>query len=155
MIKPRTLRARDKVALVAPSSRPARPSELARAKRVVSEMGFEPVVGKHALATHGYMAGTDEQRLADLSDALADPEIAAVWAITGGFGTIRLLDKLPYDTFKANPKIVLGCDDFNLILLSLYKKCGVVTLSAPNCDRIDNREIFLRVKDALTSTEME
>jgi muramoyltetrapeptide carboxypeptidase len=153
LIKPRALRGKDRVAIVAPASRPAKPSMIARAKRIVQDMGFEPVLGRHLLSTHGYMAGTDEERLSDFCHALTDPSIHAVWAITGGFGSIHLLDNLPYESFKENPKIVLGGDDVSHILLALYKKSGVVTLSAPNLDRIDSKEIFERVKKALTSTD--
>jgi muramoyltetrapeptide carboxypeptidase len=153
LIKPRALRNKDRVAIVAPASRPAKPSIVARAKRIVHEMGFEPVLGRHLFSTRGYMAGSAEERLSDFCQALTDPSIHAVWAITGGFGSIHLLDKLPYESFKENPKIVLGCDDVSHILLALYKKSGVVTLSAPNLDRIDNKEIFERVKKALTSCD--
>jgi len=153
LIKPRALKSKDRVAIVAPSSRPAKPSVLARARRIVHDMGFEPVVGKNVLSTRGYMAGADDERLSDFAQALSDPSIHAVWALTGGFGAIHLLDKLPYETFKAHPKIVLGCDDFSHILLALHQKTGVVTLNAPNLDRIETREIFERVKKALTTTD--
>ena len=153
LIKPRALKSKDRVAIVAPSSRPAKPSVVARARRIVHDMGFEPVLGKNVLATRGYMAGTDEERLSDFAQALSDPAIHAVWALTGGFGAIHLLDKLPYETFKAHPKIVLGCDDFSHILLALHQMTGVVTFNAPNLDRIDNRDIFERVKKALTTTD--
>jgi muramoyltetrapeptide carboxypeptidase len=119
----------------------------------VQDMGFEPILGRHLLSTHGYMAGSDEERVSDLVHALIDPSIHAVWAITGGFGSIHLLDKLPYESFKENPKIVLGCDDISHVLLALYKKCGVVTFSAPNLDRIDSKELFDRVRKALTATD--
>ena len=153
LIKPRPLKNKDRVAIVAPASRPASPSIVARAKRIVHDMGFEPVVGRHVLSTHGYMAGCDEDRLSDFCQALADPSIHAVWAITGGFGSMHLLNDLPYESFRENPKIVLGCDDISHILLALLKKSGVVTFNAPNLDRIDTREIFDRVKKALTSTD--
>ena len=138
IIKAPALRAGDKVAIVAPSSRPARPSELLRVQKVVEAMGFVPVLGKHLLATHGYMAGTDDERLADLSWALTDRSVSAVWTITGGYGALRLIDRLPYAEFKAAPKIFLGADDANLLVLALHQKTGVVTCHAPNLDRIDS-----------------
>ncbi len=151
LIKPRALRNKDRVAIVAPGSRPARPSVVDRARRIVQEMGFEPVVGRHVLSTHGYTAGTAQERVSDFCQALSDPTIHAIWAITGGFGSIHLLQDLPYESFKENPKIVMGCDDVSHLLLALHKKTGVVTFNAPNLDRIDNKEIFDRVKKALTS----
>lgn len=153
MIKPRALRNKDRVAIVAPASRPARPSVVARAKRVLQEMGFEPVVGRHVFSTRGYTAGSADERLSDFCQALSDPSIHAIWAITGGFGSIHLLQDLPYESFKENPKIVIGCDDVSHLLLALHKKSGVVTFNGPNLDRIENKEIFERVKKALTSTD--
>jgi len=116
-------------------------------------MGFEPVLGRHLMSTHGYMAGSDDERFSDLSQALSDPSIHAVWAISGGFGSLHLLDRLPYESLRQNPKIILGADDISHILLAVYKKAGLVTLHAPNLDRIDNKEIFDRLKKALTSTD--
>ncbi|CAN5306608.1 LD-carboxypeptidase [soil metagenome] len=151
MIKPLALRSKDKVALLAPASRPAKPSALKRAERIVHDMGFTPVVGAHALDTHGAMAGDDSARLSDLVSALEDDSIAAIWCLNGGYGSIRLLKDLPYETFAKKPKIVLGCDDNSHLLFALNQKSKVVTFHGSNLDRIDNKESFDRFKKLLTS----
>lgn len=156
MIKPRALKSKDRVCILAPGSRPARPSQLRRAQALIAEMGYTPVTGDHVLDTHGYMAGTDEDRLRDLQGALENDGIAAVWFITGGYGTLPLLDKLPYYTFKEHPKIVLGGDDNSHLLLALSSLSGVVTYHGANLDRVESREAFEQYKKFFTghATEM-
>ncbi len=150
MKKPPALKSKDKVALVAPASRPARPSVVKRSAAIIKEMGFTPVLGKNLLASHGFSAGTDRERLDDLGHALRDESIRAVWCITGGYGCLPLLADLPYGEFAASPKIVLGCEDASHLTLALHKRSGVVTFHGPNADRVVNRIIFERVKRAFT-----
>lgn len=152
-IKPPALKSKDRIALLAPASRPARPSQVKRAEALVHEMGFTPVTGAHVLSTHGAMAGSDEMRQADLNQALNDDSIAAIWFLTGGFGSLRLLKNLPYRKFANSPKIVLGADDNSHLLLALNRQSGVVTFNGANLDRIDTRESFEKVRKALTSHE--
>ena len=62
---------------------------LARLRR----SGYRVRVGSSALARHGYLAGSDDARLADLSELTRDPEVRAIWFARGGYGTARLLDR--------------------------------------------------------------
>lgn len=150
MIKPPHLKSRDRVALVAPASRPLKPFALRRAEAMVREMGFTPVIGDHILDTHGYMAGTDEHRLSDLKRAMLDDSIRAIWPLTGGFGCLPLLPELPYAAFAAAPKIIIGSEDNSHLTAAVATVSGVVTLHGPNCDRVDTRASFDSVKRALT-----
>jgi muramoyltetrapeptide carboxypeptidase len=152
-IKPAALKSKDRIALLAPASRPAKPSAVKRAEAIVHEMGFTPVVGAHVMATHGAMAGRDEERLADLVNAMNDESISAIWFLTGGFGSLRLLQNIPYDKFARSPKIVMGADDNSHLLLALNHKTKVVTFNGPNVDRIDSKEAFEKVRKTLSSHE--
>lgn len=153
MIKPRALRSKDRIAIIAPGSRPARPSLVKRAQALISEMGYTPVIGDYVLNTHGHMAGTDEERLKDLRNALDNDGIAAVWFLTGGFGVLPLLDKLPYGIFREHPKIVIGGDDNSHLLLALNKLSSVVTYHGANLDRIESREAFEQYKKFFSGHE--
>lgn len=153
MKKPRALKHKDRIALLAPASRVAAPSIVKRAEAIVRHMGFEPVLGKNVLATHGYMAGSDEERLHDLRAALQDDTVSAIWCLTGGYGTLPLLSHLPYMQFARAPKIVLGGDDISHLLLALSVKSGVVTFCGPNIDRVESKEAVESLKKALTSHE--
>ncbi len=116
-------------------------------------MGFVPVVGGHVLDTCGAMAGDDQARLHDLVWALEDDSIAAVWCLNGGYGSLRLLKDLPYQTFAKKPKIVIGSDDNSHLLFALNQKSKVVTFHGSNLDRINNKESFDRYKKLLSSHE--
>lgn len=153
MIKPPCLKAKDRVAIIAPASRPARPSLVKRAEALVREMGFTPIIGDNILKTHGYMAGTEEERLTDLAKAISEESIRAIWCITGGYGTLPLLPHLQYQRLIDSPKIILGAEDISHLLLAVSKKAQLVTLHGPNCDRINSKNVFEKVKRALTHCE--
>jgi muramoyltetrapeptide carboxypeptidase len=153
VVKPRALKPGDCVGLVCPSSRPETPGVVTRAQRVITEMGFVPVAGKHVLETHGFMAGTDEQRLFDLQSFLNDDSIAAVYCITGGYGALHLVPHLEFSCLSKNPKLVIGCDDNTALLNAIYARCSMVTMHAPNLDQVKNKETFERVRSALTKTD--
>lgn len=89
------------------------------------------MLGQNAYNRHGYLAGTDDQRLDDLNGALQDPSIDAVWCIRGGYGTIRLLDRLDYDALGRRPKAVIGFSDITALLNAITRCAGVVTFHGP------------------------
>lgn len=152
-LKPAALRKGDRVALVSPASRPESPAAVERGKRIVEEMGFVPVVGRNALRVYGYMAGTDAERLDDLVDALTDDSIAGVFFLTGGYGSLHLLNGIDYAAVEKRPKIVVGCDDNTHLLLALNRKTGLVTFHGPNLDQVNSRFTFDSLKEAITSKD--
>ena len=152
-IKPPALKPGDRVGLACPASRPASPAVVRQSVKVVEEIGLNAVVGKHVLNVHGYMAGTDDERLADLNSFLADDSIAAIFCITGGFGTIHLLDQLDYTSIAEHPKIIVGCDDITSLLLAVHGSSGLITLHGPTLDQVRSRYTFDRLKTAVTSRD--
>jgi muramoyltetrapeptide carboxypeptidase len=88
-------------------------------------------LGKNAYNRHGYLAGTDDQRLSDLNGALQDTSIDAVWCIRGGYGTIRLLDRVDYDALAQRPKVVIGFSDITALLNAITRRAGIVTFHGP------------------------
>lgn len=152
-IKPKALKTGDKVALLSPSGRPHNPAAVNRARAIVEKMGFKPVVGKNVLKIYGAMAGTDDERLSDFSDALSDDSIAGIFCITGGYGALHLVDKINWELLKRNPKVIAGSDDNCHILLAAHAMTGVVTFHAPNMDRISSQQSFDAMKLAVTSKE--
>ena len=81
---------------------------------------------------HGYLAGTDEDRAADLNRFFADPSVKAVLAIQGGWGCARVLPHLDWDVIRGNPKVVAGFSDITGLHCGLQAKAGLVTFHAPN-----------------------
>lgn len=82
------------------------------------------------LGTGDYLAGPDAARLADLHTALADPAIAAIHALRGGYGCLRLLDAVDTALLRAHPKLLIGYSDLTA-LHALWAREGVASLHAP------------------------
>src|SRR4051812_41351174 len=94
IVRPPALVKGTRVGLVAPAGPLLERDDLARGEELCRALGFEPVLYPNAGGRHGYLAGTDEQRLADLNAALADPGLGGVWCLRGGYGVTRLLDRV-------------------------------------------------------------
>ena len=121
MRKPRRLRAGDTVAIVAPASPWTDRSELLRAVAALEAWDLRVRLGAHVNDRHGYLAGRDEDRAADLHEMLADPGIRAVFCLQGGYGSPRLVPHLDPAVFAANPKIVCGYSDITTLHLAVIR----------------------------------
>ena len=124
---PAFLKPGDKVALISPSYHT--PMEnVEAAAGILRDWGFEPVVGAHVGKIHrGHYAGTTKERLADLEWALEDPEIKAILCNRGGYGTIRLVNRLSEETLSAHPKWLIGFSDITT-LHAMETRSGVVSI---------------------------
>ena len=120
-----------RVALVAPAGPLLERDDLHRAAELCRLLGFDPVLGQHAGGHHGYLAGTDAERLADLNAALTDPAIDAVWCIRGGYGMTRIVAGVDFAGFARRPKPVIGFSDITVLLAALHQQTGVVTYHGP------------------------
>lgn len=120
-----------RVALVAPAGPLLEQDDRARGMELCRALGYEPVLGPNAGRAYGYLAGTDDERLADLNAALADPRIDAVWCLRGGNGMNRILDRVDFAGFARAPKPVIGFSDITVLLLGLFTQAGVVTFHGP------------------------
>ena len=94
-------------------------------------MGWEPVVGAHALERMGYLAGSDRNRLNDINRALRDPNVSAVWCLRGGYGMIRVLDQIDYDALTKSPKAIIGYSDVTALHAAVQRRCKLVTYHGP------------------------
>lgn len=131
LVKPKALCDGDVVALVAPSSSLATQEEFEQAQRNVEKLGLKVKQSAHALDYWGYLAGTDENRAADLNAAFADPEVKGIICLRGGYGAGRIVDRLDYGLIRRNPKVLVGYSDITALLLALYAKAGVVSFHGP------------------------
>lgn len=126
---PPFLRAGDKVALVSPAGC-IEPACLERGLRRLEAWGLNPQVGGHVLDRAGLFAGRRQDRLYDLQRALDDPDIKAVIATRGGYGTASLLDDLDFTAFARQPKWVVGFSDLTVLHSHLQKHLHVASLHA-------------------------
>jgi muramoyltetrapeptide carboxypeptidase len=132
-IKPPALPERATIAVVAPASPPQIRSDTEQAIAYFEARGHTVVLGPNHRKVHGYLAGTDAERAADLQWALSEPGIDMVHTLAGGYGCARLY-----------PRIVCGFSDITALHLALAKHAGWVTFYGPNFSR------FTRKRDELT-----
>lgn len=114
----------DRIRFVSPASAPDREDVAARV-RFLEELGFRVDFGAHAFDRHGFLAGTDDERLDDLNSALRDPDIRAIFATRGGKGAYRIADRLDFDAIRLDPKPLVGFSDITILHLMLLRQCGV------------------------------
>jgi muramoyltetrapeptide carboxypeptidase len=134
LLRPGKLKEGDTVGLVLPASQAFEADHIGRAREQLEALGFRVKVGKHAYDRHGYLAGTDRDRAADLNAMFADPEVAGISCFTGGWGTPRLLPYLDYPMIRKNPKVLIGFSDITALLNAVQMKTGLVTFHGPNAD---------------------
>ncbi len=147
-IKPPALPDQATIAVVAPASPPQTRSETEQAKAYFEGRGHRVVLGPNHRKVHGYLAGTDAERAADLQWALSEPGIDMVHALCGGYGTARLYDLIDWGAV-GDPRIVCGFSDITALHLALAANTGWVTFYGPNFLR------FTRRKDELTEATEE
>ncbi|QAY73503.1 LD-carboxypeptidase [Agromyces protaetiae] len=128
------LRPGARVALVAVSGPPAAPL-VERSLDLVRAWGLEPVVFPSVAASHpraSYLAGDDAQRAADLQQAWCDPSIDAVFCVRGGYGSVRVLDRLDVSALAAAaPKPLFGSSDVTGVHEFWLERLGVATWFTP------------------------
>jgi muramoyltetrapeptide carboxypeptidase len=130
-IRPARLRDGARVALVAPAG-PVSAERLDIALDRCRRLALEAVPGRSARALHaGYLAGTDDDRLADLRWALNDPSIDAIWALRGGYGTMRLLAQVDLAPLRRRPRAYIGFSDNTAVHLAIRAR-GVISFHAPH-----------------------
>ena len=137
-IKPPALPEKATIAVVAPASPPQTRSETEQATQYFESLGHEVVFGPNHRKVHGYLAGTDEERAADLQWALSEPGIDMVHTLCGGYGTARLHDRIDWDAV-GEPRIVCGFSDITALHLALAAHRDWVTFYGPNFMRFTRK----------------
>jgi muramoyltetrapeptide carboxypeptidase len=128
--KPPRLRPGMTVGLIAPAS-PFTPEKLAAARQNLAGLGLNIRESANLHAQNGYLAGTDEQRLADLYWAFESPDIDAVWCIRGGYGCSRLLPMIDFKRIGKTPKVFIGYSDVTALHQAIQQQTGLVTFHGP------------------------
>lgn len=130
--KPPRLGPGDIVGLIEPAGFSDGAEQIAAVQYTIAGMGLVPKLAPHVGARHGYLAGTDEARAADVNAMFADDTVRAVFAVRGGWGCARLLPFLDWETIRANPKLLIGFSDVTALHLAFAARAGFPTLHAPN-----------------------
>jgi muramoyltetrapeptide carboxypeptidase len=128
-IRPEPLKPGDSIGICSPARKiPA--EDIESAVTMIEEQGFFPVMGKNMFNEHHQFSGTDDERAEDLQVFLDDPNIKAVLFARGGYGTMRIIDKLDWTEFNKNPKWLIGYSDITVLHNHVHTRLNVETLHA-------------------------
>jgi len=130
IVKPRKLEKGARIAFIAPAG-PPDPERLIKGKRFFEKAGYKVKIFPQVRRKLGYLAGDDRSRADALVDAFADNTIDAVMCARGGYGALRILPFVDFDTIGKNLKIFIGYSDITVLLLSIFTKCKLVTFHGP------------------------
>ncbi|TYA74012.1 LD-carboxypeptidase [Seonamhaeicola marinus] len=142
--QPPYLKAGDTVAIVAPAGiLKNRKAEIEHAKALLKRWGLHVEVGTHVFNQGRHFAGTDDERCEDFQKALNDPKIKAIWCARGGYGSVRILDKLDWTAFKENPKWIIGYSDITAFHNQVHN-FGIQSLHAMMCTSLQDEPATIK-----------
>ena len=102
----------DTIAIVAPAGiLKDREDTIQKAKELAENWGLIVVLGSNLFNQNNHFSGTDNERFQDFQEALDNKNIKAIWSARGGYGSVRILDKLNFTKFIAHPKWIIGYSD--------------------------------------------
>jgi muramoyltetrapeptide carboxypeptidase len=131
MIAPPKLRPGDRIGIVAPSG-PVLRGYIERGVRALERAGFRVSVARHVFRRRGHLAGPDDGRADDLNRMLRDPDIRCLLMARGGYGAIRIADRIDWSAMRRDPKVFAGFSDATFLHLGFAHRAGVRTLHGPN-----------------------
>jgi len=128
---PKIIKPGDTIGVIAPASAAKRkPTKLGL--EYLEKKGYKIKTSSHLNRAFKYLAADDETRVKHLEDFLMDSEIDHIICVRGGYGLVRIIDKINWEKLKsATPKTLVGYSDITALQLSILKKLGWVTYSGP------------------------
>ncbi len=114
LVKPPNLKKGDTIMILSPAGRIKDRTSMDAGIELANHWGLVVFFGNHLLAQDDTFAGTDKERADDFQKALDDPSIKAIWAARGGYGSVRVIDRLDYSKFLEHPKWIVGYSDITV-----------------------------------------
>lgn len=158
MITPTYLKPGDKIGLVAPA-RKISVEEISKAIEFITLEGFQVEYSPDLFASNNQFGGTDIQRKTSFQEMLDNPEIKAILAVRGGYGSVRIIDDIDFTLFKKNPKWICGFSDVTVFHSHIHSNYKIETLHCTmpfsiNDDLFSKNNIRYMI-DALTGRELK
>jgi muramoyltetrapeptide carboxypeptidase len=125
-IQPPYLKKGDKIAITCPAKKLHKP--MTDAVVLLQSWGLEVVLGETIEASYHQFAGDDDLRARDMQRFVDDDSIKAIIAARGGYGTIRMIDKVDFSRIAQNPKWLVGFSDITLIHVHLHSNYNLQTI---------------------------
>lgn len=155
MITPSSLSSGSKIALAAPARKVAE-DDIAFAVEYIRQRGFVPIYDERLFLSHNQFAGNDEQRASVLQHYLDADDIDAIMCVRGGYGTVRIIDRLDFDKFMQKPKWIVGYSDVT-VLHAKMQSLGIESLHAtmPINFQDNSKQALDTLFDALCGKEIK
>jgi muramoyltetrapeptide carboxypeptidase len=101
---------------------------------MIQSWGFAIKIGSTIGKKSFTFGGTDEERIADLQQMLDDDNLKAIMIARGGYGLVRIIDKLNFTKFIKKPKWIIGFSDVTVLHSHINKNFGIATLHSKMCN---------------------
>ena len=131
IIKPERLKIGDTIGILATAGAVEEKNNVLRAKKFFETKGYKVVLSRNVFARYRYLAGKDEEKIEEFHRFFENKNINAIICMRGGYGAIRLVEKIDYDLIRNNPKIFCGYSDISALSAMIYKRAGLITYSGP------------------------
>lgn len=126
MISPPYLQKGDTVAITCPAKK--LPFEITDAAALLESWGLHVILGETVYASYNQFAGDDDLRAKDMQRFLDDASVKAIFAARGGYGTIRIIDKIDFSKFGKNPKWIVGFSDITILHSHIHANFNIQTI---------------------------
>ncbi len=147
---PAPLKKGDTIGIIAPAGPVRNEADFSAGLKMLTELGFKTRYRSDILRHNDFLAGTDQERLAELHELWRDPEVKAILAVRGGYGCLRILPDLDLNLIRQQPKMLIGFSDLTVLLSAIQQKTGLITFhgpmltTLPKSDR-DSQEAFFNL----------
>jgi muramoyltetrapeptide carboxypeptidase len=155
--KPAYLRPGDTIGITSPAGT-IKPEEILPATAVMESWGYKVAAGNTIGKSDFTFGGTDEERAADLQKMLDDPKIKAIMCARGGYGSVRIVDKLRWEGFKKHPKWLIGFSDITVLHNHIHRHCAIASIHSKMCNSFPDNwsaaeavqiETIISIRDAI------
>lgn len=148
MLYPKRLIQGDTIGIIAPAS-PPNMDKLQKAIPFFERQGLHVLLGEYIDSQKGYLAGSDEERLADFNQMIANQKVKGIFFARGGYGTGRIVSQIDYELIKSNPKIIWGYSDITYLHTAIRQETNLVTFHGPMAASDVGDETFDQLSAAL------
>jgi muramoyltetrapeptide carboxypeptidase len=152
LLYPLPLKKGDTIGIIAPAGQLHDEIRFLRGVAILQKMGFQVKFPPNLWPGKEYLADTDDNRGAEFNRLIKDTKIKALIAMRGGYGCLRMLDKIDISLVAGNPKIIIGFSDITILQNYLYEKTGLVSLHGPVVNSLSetNKNALARLLHSLT-----
>ncbi len=139
------------------------PAEIQPSVLLLKSWGFDVKVGDTVGKRDFTYGGTDEERLKDLQQMLDDPAVKAILCARGGYGAVRIVDRIDFSGFSKQPKWIVGFSDITVLHSQIHQQLHIATLHSKMCNSFpddwsladeEQKATILSIKAALSGTKM-